>query len=195
MTHAKKLICRLVSTLLSIVSLSLHAQDRNYIDEVLGNAENEVKGWQHFEENVLKNKWINDGHELIKVRGMDENGKSANFLFFVLTQEIKWVCGSNTHIISGHREIDFATRLNEESGLSRLAQFDFRTKLISVGMASIEGNSVEEYDRAKSRAKTINSWLKSKIPETDRELLILNLGKYKGHIENQEVTNINGHRI
>ena len=191
MDHVKQLF-RVLTILLPIICQPAYTQDRINIDEVLSNAENEVKKWQHFEENIWIIKWEDDGHELVKVQGTDKNGKSANFLFFVLTQEIKWVCKSNNRVISGQREIDFAAGLDEEAGLSRLAQFDFRTKLISVGMASIEGDSGDEYIRARRRAETINGWLKSKLSETNRKLLILNLGKYKGRIEKEGITNGRG---
>lgn len=102
----------------------------------------------------------------------EENGKNITFRVAILAQEQRWKYKSSNEIETG--------RLNEElpKYIRNLDGFKKAKSLISVGVASEEGNLKTEEDRADRRADEVMKLIKLNGIARGKELYKLNLGQY-----------------
>lgn len=118
-------------------------------------------------------------HRRIGYFDQDDKGSLA-FEAFVLTQNFRWKYARNDQVTYPSSQVvrDVPTYLkNHLSHLLRNAQ-----DVISIGMASCEGDRPGEEKRAETRAEQLNIWVQQARPDNrPRNYHIVNLGQYKKH--------------
>jgi len=118
-------------------------------------------------------------YDIIKYIDQDERG-SLTFEAFVLTQNFRWKFASMNEVTYPTSQAirDVPTYLKAHlSYLLKDAQ-----DVISIGMASCEGNGLGEESRAGIRAEMLSVWVHEARPDNrSRNYHIVNLGQYKKH--------------
>jgi eukaryotic-like serine/threonine-protein kinase len=110
----------------------------------------------------------------------DSNGKSAEFNMAILSESYRWHKTSSDTVTLGNNSPpklvkDLKADL-EKIGITKI--MDNPNQIIAIGMASCEGDTLQEEMRALDRAKTIRNDL-SKVIFDVADYPILNLGQYK----------------
>lgn len=110
----------------------------------------------------------------------DRQGKSAEFNMAVLTEEYIWHPGSSDSVNKTPDPtpipLDQLKGVLEEKGITKI--MDNPSKVISVGMASCEGDPAKQSQRAMERAKSIQTKLAKPIFAVE-DYPMINLGQYK----------------
>lgn len=112
------------------------------------------------------------------INGVDLQGRKAAFDVAVLPKEYTWARKDDKHLARDGRTL-------ADAEVQALFSADFRTGIgrsadvIGVGVASQEGDVVEESSRASRRALTAGGWL-AKARGKGAVVWQLNLGQYKG---------------
>lgn len=124
---------------------------------------------------------INVGPEHVQLGFFDEDKKgSVTFEAFVLTQNFRWKYASEGEVTypSAQPVQDIVIYLkNHLSFLLKDAQ-----DVISIGMASCEGDRPGEEERAGKRAEQLKTWIQQARPDDKpRNYYVVNLGQYKKH--------------
>lgn len=120
-----------------------------------------------------------------RIDGKDSQGRAASFDFIVLAGDFTWALGSTTQVVSKGEtvpEAEAADRVLPPKVRESLAN---TTDLISVGLASQEGEREMEEARALERSRTIGGWLE-KIAGPSTGLWSLTLGQYDKTCKKQE---------
>jgi len=119
------------------------------------------------------------GHDRIGYFDQDERG-SLTFEAFVLTQNFRWKFASVDEVTYPTSQAirDVPTYLKTHlSYLLKDAQ-----DVISIGMASCEGDGPDEESRAGVRAEMLSVWVHEARPDNrPRNYHVVNLGQYKKH--------------
>lgn len=102
----------------------------------------------------------------------EENGKPISFRVAVLAQEQRWKYESSTEIETGELIEGLPKYMKNLDGFKKAKS------LISVGVASEEGNLRTEEDRADRRADEVMKIIKFNKIARGKELYKLNLGQY-----------------
>ena len=120
-----------------------------------------------------------------RVDGKDTQGRAASFDFIVLTGDYTWALGSTSEVVSNGAtvpEAEVAARVLSPKIRESLSS---ASDLISVGLASQEGDREAEEARALARSQTIAGWLTTAAnPAT--ALWSLTLGQYSKSCKHQE---------
>ncbi|MDH6088998.1 inactive serine/threonine-protein kinase VRK3 [Umezakia ovalisporum] len=125
-------------------------------------------------------------------KGRDSKGKIAQFNIAVLSNEYKWLAGSNFQVQSDDEVISVELlKLNlEQEGIQQIMEEP--TEIISVGVASCGGNPVVEERQALERSQQIQRLVTSLFSNTSsvQGYRLLNLGQFQGRNcqKNQDVT-------
>jgi eukaryotic-like serine/threonine-protein kinase len=110
----------------------------------------------------------------------DSNGKSAEFNMAILSESYRWHKTSSDMVTLGNNSPPkLVKNLRddlEKIGITKI--MDNPNQIIAIGMASCEGDTLQEEMRALDRAKTIRNDL-SKVIFNVADYPILNLGQYK----------------
>ncbi|WGV23575.1 4-Cys prefix domain-containing protein [Halotia branconii] len=113
--------------------------------------------------------------------GRDNQGRIAKFNIAVLSVEYKWLVGSNFQIKYNDQVISLEVlKLNlEQEGIQKIMKNP--SEIISVGMASCEGNVEVEQRRAFERSKQIQVLAKKLFSNTPsvKGYRLLNLGRFQ----------------
>lgn len=102
----------------------------------------------------------------------EENDKPITFRVAVLAQEQRWKYESSTEIETGELSEELPKYIRNLSGFKKAKS------LISVGVASEEGNQKKEEDRADRRADEVMKIIKQNRIARGKGLYKLNLGQY-----------------
>jgi eukaryotic-like serine/threonine-protein kinase len=110
----------------------------------------------------------------------DSNGRSAEFNMAILSESYRWYRNSSDTVTLGNNSPpklvkDLQADL-EKIGITKIMQNP--NQIIAMGMASCEGDQIEEENRALERAKTIHNDLNKAIFSVGK-FAIINLGQYK----------------
>jgi hypothetical protein len=125
---------------------------------------------------VATERW--GGSVVFPIQGKDSAGKNAAFDVAVLPKELAWVSKSSTQVALAGEQIpedQLNTKLFTQElrdGLSKSSQ------IMSIGLASQEGQVDEETARAADRAKSAAAWLSNAFPQ-ETGIWMLNLGQFK----------------
>jgi photosynthetic reaction center cytochrome c subunit len=114
---------------------------------------------------------------LFRIEGKDSSGKKAAFDYIILTDDYTWVRGSAQQVSARGTTVPDADVAKRVIAPQLLSNLERATDLIAVGVASHEGEKVQEETRADQRAMTIAGWIKQMI-NTSAPLWKLNLGQY-----------------
>jgi hypothetical protein len=120
-----------------------------------------------------------------RIDGKDAQGRAASFDFIMLTGDYTWALGSTTEVVSKGAavpEAEVTERVLSPKVRESLAS---ASDLISVGLASQEGEREAEEARALARSQTIGGWL-AKVAGPSTGLWSLTLGQYKGCKQQQD---------
>ena len=90
-----------------------------------------------------------------RVDGKDTAGRAASFDFIVLTGDYTWALGSATEVVSNGAAIPEAETAGEVLSPKIVESPASASDLISVGLASQEGEREAEEARAVARSQTI----------------------------------------
>ena len=120
-----------------------------------------------------------------RVDGKDTAGRAASFDFIVLTGDYTWALGSHTDVVSKGAPVPEAETAERVLSPKIRDSLSSATDLISVGLASQEGEREAEEARAVARSQTIASWL-GKVSSPSMALWSLTLGQYSGSCKHQE---------
>jgi hypothetical protein len=138
--------------------------------------------------------------EKAELKGRDSQGRTADLIVHVLSQEYNWALASSTMVqhLGKDQDPDVIRKHLKQSGLER--QMRIATDIIAVGTASCEGSIEEERERARARADRLLIWLRESMPGFDDmeqrpDLWRLNLGKYRGECDSDGSSRIQQRRI
>ena len=120
-----------------------------------------------------------------RVDGKDTAGRPASFDFIVLTGDYTWALGSATEVVSNGAAIPEAETAGRVLSPKIVESLASASDLISVGLASQEGEREAEEARAVARSQTIVGWL-GKVSSPSMALWSLTLGQYSGSCKHQE---------
>jgi hypothetical protein len=120
-----------------------------------------------------------------RVDGKDTAGRAASFDFIVLTGDYTWALGSHTDVVSKGAAVPEAETAERVLSPKIRDSLSSATDLISVGLASQEGEREAEEARAVARSQTIAGWL-GKVSSPSMALWSLTLGQYSGTCKHQE---------
>jgi serine/threonine protein kinase len=113
--------------------------------------------------------------------GRDSQGKTAEFSIAILSTEYKWLLNSNFQIKHNDKivSLDFLKLNLEQQGIQQMMEYP--TDIISVGLASCEGNIAVAQRLGLERAKQIQILAKKLFSNTSsvKRYRLLNLGKFK----------------
>jgi hypothetical protein len=113
------------------------------------------------------------------IEGKDLARKQAAFDVAVLPADLAWARKSSTQLVQG------GTAIAEDQAAARIFSAELRdglsrsVEVIAVGLASQEGQRVEETERAKSRAASAARWLSTAV-NGNVPIWTLNLGQFRG---------------
>jgi hypothetical protein len=120
-----------------------------------------------------------------RVDGKDTQGRAASFDFIVLTGDFTWALGSTSEVMSKGSAIPEAETAERVLSPKIRESLSSATDLISVGLASQEGEREAEEARALARSQTIAGWL-GKVSNPSMSLWSLTLGQYSKSCKHQE---------
>jgi hypothetical protein len=120
-----------------------------------------------------------------RIDGKDTQGRAASFDFIVLTGDYTWALGSTTEVVSKGAAVPEAEAAERVLSPKIRESLSSASDLISVGLASQEGEREAEEARALARSQTIGGWL-AKIAGPSTGLWSLTLGQYKGCKQQQD---------
>jgi hypothetical protein len=120
-----------------------------------------------------------------RIDGKDTAGRAASFDFIVLTGDFTWALGSHTDVVSKGAPVPEAETAERVLSPKIRDSLSSATDLISVGLASQEGEREAEEARAVARSQTIAGWL-GKVSSPSMALWSLTLGQYSGTCKHQE---------
>ncbi|MBD2446335.1 serine/threonine protein kinase [Nostoc sp. FACHB-152] len=113
--------------------------------------------------------------------GRDSQGKTAEFSIAILSNEYKWLLNSNFQIKHNDKivSLDFLKLNLEQQGIQQMMEYP--TDIISVGLASCEGNIAVAQRLGLERAKQIQLLAKKLFSNTSsiKRYRLLNLGKFQ----------------
>ncbi len=137
-------------------------------------------------------RWSNNS-SVYTVTGRDRQGRKARFDMLVLDKNYTWVAGSwsalehNGKRLSDNDIAELIFNRQIRNGLARSGEF------ITVGVASSEGDPIEEKQRAARRAKTSAAWLRRAMGSGVR-IMQLNLGQHQNTCDSCETDNTSWQR-
>ena len=120
-----------------------------------------------------------------RVDGKDTAGRAASFDFIILTGDYTWALGSTTEVVAKDGPVPEASTAERVLSPKIRESLAGASDLISVGLASKEGEREAEEARAVARAQTIAGWL-TKVGSPSQELWSLTLGQYSKDCKHQE---------
>ncbi len=120
-----------------------------------------------------------------RIDGKDTQGRAASFDFIVLTGEYTWALGSSTEVVSKGATVPEAEVTERVLPAKVRESLASASDLISVGLASQEGEREAEEARALARSQTIGGWL-AKVASPSTGLWSLTLGQYSKGCKKQE---------
>jgi hypothetical protein len=120
-----------------------------------------------------------------RVDGKDTQGRAASFDFIVLTGDYTWALGSTSEVISKGATVPEAEVAGRVLSPKIRESLSSASDLISVGLASQEGEREAEEARALARSQTIAGWL-TKAANPATALWSLTLGQYSKSCKHQE---------
>lgn len=114
------------------------------------------------------------------IEGVDKAGRKANFDMVLISSDYAWARGSSDQLTKAGAPLSgaevsaqiFRPEIKQGLGLS--------SDLIAVGAASAEGERKTEAERAKARARTLASWIRT-AGFADRNLWTLSLGQFQAN--------------
>jgi hypothetical protein len=139
----------------------------------------EVAVKKHAEKQKVENAFF------FRIDGKDGEGQPATFDFIMLTNEFTWVKGSTSQVISGEKVIPEAEAAHRVLTQEVRDSLESASDLIAVGLASQEGERIQEEARALERAKTVSRWM-AKVSKPEMALWTLTLGQYDKACKEQE---------
>lgn len=134
------------------------------------------------------------------LKGRDSQGRTADLIVHVLSQEYNWALASSNTVqhLGKNQPPDVIRSHLRQPGLER--QMRTATDVIAIGTASCEGSVEAEGQRARDRADQLLIWLRESLPGFDDpaqrpDLWRLNLGKYRGECDPASGSRIQQRRI